>query len=111
MLRNYHGELQGTDVLAGLVGHVLAVVAGCAIGAILMRPVGERAGTTFLNATVATLAEILLPNAPPIRQLLDLFEAQAPRHVLVTMIALTLETLLAAAAVVLVVHRYARRHD
>jgi hypothetical protein len=80
ILRNYSGRLIISDVVAGVVGHTLAIVAGAAIGSTLMRPIVQRGGTAFLVATIVVLSELVLPFEPPIRQLLNMFEANEPHH-------------------------------
>jgi hypothetical protein len=80
VLHNHPDAATVGHVGAGFIGHLLAAGAGVGVGSLLMQSVIRRAGWAFLVATGAFLVEILVPNCPPVRQLLVLFNDDPPRH-------------------------------
>ena len=87
-------------MVAGVVGHLLTVTFGAAVGAMLARPVVERAGTTFLVVGVVTLVQTVVPNCPPTRQLLELFDESPPRDLVIRLVSTAGQTVAIAAALV-----------
>jgi energy-coupling factor transporter ATP-binding protein EcfA2 len=79
-LHNHPDPATVGHVGAGFAGHLLAAAVGVGVGSLLMQSVIRRAGWAFLVAMGAFLVEILVPNCPPVRQLLVLFNDDPPRH-------------------------------
>ena len=77
-------------VLAGAIAQALTGLLGVALGALCSRPIVERTAFAVLVGASVGLADIVIPNGPPIRQLLVLFNETNPHHLLtlVTLIAL-----------------------
>jgi hypothetical protein len=61
------------DVLAGSVAYLLAALAGVALGSVLSRPVLDRRAWAVLAGVLCCLGDILIPGAPPARQLVGAF--------------------------------------
>ena len=110
-LHNYSGPTRASDVAAGIAALLLTVIAGVSIGAVVARPVIRRSGWAFLVATVAILADTLVPGAPPTRQLLGRFSEDHPSHLGVFVLAIALETLVIAVVLVIGSSFVARRRD
>jgi hypothetical protein len=110
-LHNYSGPTRAGDVAAGIAALVITVIAGLAIGAVVARPVILRAGWAFLVATIAILADTLVPGAPPTRRLLGRLSADRPRHLGGFVFEIAVETLLLAAALIAASSLIARRRD
>jgi hypothetical protein len=66
------------DVLAGLTGHLLCLLAGVALGGVLVRPLVVRPAWVVLGGTALCLVEILVPGFPPVRPVATLLSADAP---------------------------------
>jgi hypothetical protein len=99
-LHNYSGHTRVGDVVAGIAGLLLTVIAGTAIGSVVTRPVIRRTGWSFLVASAAVLADTLVPGAPPTRQLLGRFSQDVPVHLASFVVVTAIETLLIAAVLV-----------
>ena len=67
----------GVTVLAGLAAHLLAVLGGLAFGSVLSRPVLDRRAWAVLAGACCCLGEIVIPGAPPARQLISAFTVPA----------------------------------
>ncbi len=63
----------GGTAAAGLAAHLLAVLAGLAFGSVLSRPVLDRRAWAVLAGARCCLGEIVIPGAPPTRQLISAF--------------------------------------
>jgi hypothetical protein len=63
------------DVLAGLAGQLLCLLAGVALGAVLVRPLVRRPAWVVLGGTALCLVEILVPGFPPVRPVATLLSA------------------------------------
>jgi hypothetical protein len=94
-------------VLAGLTAHLITLVAGVAIGAVLSRPVVTRLSRVVLGATAALLVELALP-VPPLRPMLTLFDADHPAALGWSLTLIAVETLALAVVLVGIAHRVAR---
>ena len=111
ILHNYQGTLTASAVIAGAVGHALAMAAGVAVGATLMPPIVDRAGVAFVIASSATLVEILVPAWPPARQLLALFDRPVQSHLANDVGWIAAHTAVVVAALVLGALVLARRRS
>ena len=105
------GRTLARDVGAGLAGHLLVAVLAVATGAVTTRPVMRRLAGAFYLATGITLAELVIPGAPPVRQLLAAFDADHPTHLAATVSVTTLETVVLAAILVATAVAIARRRS
>jgi hypothetical protein len=76
VLTGHHAT--GTAVLAGSVAYLLAALAGVAFGSVLSRPVLGRRAWAVLAGVLFCLGDILIPGAPPARQLAAAFLVSAP---------------------------------
>ena len=97
-------------VLAGLVALAITLVAGVAIGAVLSRPVVSRLSRMVFGATAALLVELALP-VPPLRPMLELFDADHPAALGWPLTLIAVETLALSAVLVAVAHRVARQRS
>ena len=62
---------------AGLAAHLLASAAGLAFGSVLSRPVLDRRAWAVVIGAACCLAEVLVPGAPPVGQLVHAFTLSA----------------------------------
>jgi hypothetical protein len=108
VLRNHPEATTVGHVGAGLAGHLLAAAVGVGAGSLLMQSVIRRAGWAFLVATGAFLVEILVPNCPPVRQLLVLFNNDPPRHLASSLAVCGVETAVVVGVLVVGALRVAR---
>ncbi len=98
-----------TDVLAGACAQLLTALTGVALGALLSRPlVSRRALSVLIGATVC-LATVIIPNSPPTRQLLVLFNKTGSLALGASILLITVETALFATVAISVSLRVARR--
>lgn len=107
-LQTSRGGTTAGDVAAGAVAHLLIAAVGVAIGAFLARPVVRRAGWAFVVGVTGWLAQTLVPNAPPTRQVLVLFGQDRPAHLAGSLALTTLETTAMVAALTAVALAVAR---
>src|ERR1700722_15956469 len=61
------------ELTAGLCAHLITSVAAVALGALCSRPLVRRLAWSVLFAILICLATVIIPGAPPTRQLLVLF--------------------------------------
>lgn len=80
------------DVLAGLVALGLTVLFGVALGSICSRPIFERTAWAVLVGGLVGLADIVVPDGRPIRQLLVLLNETTPHHLLALVVLIALES-------------------
>jgi hypothetical protein len=95
-------------VVAGAVAHAITLVAGVAIGAVLSRPVVTRLSRVVFGGTAALLVELALP-VPPLRPMLQLFDADHPAALGWPLTLIGVETLALSAVLVAVADRVARQ--
>lgn len=86
------GRVSVTDVVAGGIAQALTALFGVALGSLCTRPVVDRTSWAVLVGAVVGLADVAVPQAPPIRQLLALLGETSPRHLGVLLLAIALET-------------------
>jgi hypothetical protein len=67
-----------TDVLAGLSAEILTALTGVALGALCSRPLISRRAWSVLLGFGVCLATVIVPNAPPTRQILVVFNRTDP---------------------------------
>lgn len=101
-------SLTGSVLGAGLAAHLMTALAGVALGAPLCRPVISRTAWTVLAAVAVCLAELLIPDCPPSRQLLSLLSTDHPQHLGASLGVITAQTVALAAVAVLAAQRLAR---
>jgi len=99
------------DLVDGLVGHLLVAVLAVSAGAATTRPVIRRLAEAFYLAITFTLAEIVVPGAPPVRQLLDAFDRDHPNHLAITLSISGVETVLLSAILASIALAIARRRS
>jgi hypothetical protein len=104
------GRIAG-DAVAGLVGHLLVVLFAVAVGALTSRPVIRRRGWAFYAVTLVVVVDIALAHAPPVRQLLSLFDADHQGHLARSLAATGAETAALSAAAVTLALVVARRRS
>jgi hypothetical protein len=71
----------------------------------------RRAGWAFLVATMAFLVEIIVPQFPPLRQLVVLFNKERSQHLARTLVLSGAQTVVLVAALVAVALLVARARD
>lgn len=79
-------------IIAGVIAHALTVLFGVALGTLCSRPIVEHAAWAVLVGALVGLCDIVIPNGPPIRQLLVLFNETAPHHLLALVSLIALES-------------------
>ena len=99
------------DATAGLVAHLIVVLFAVAVGALISRPVIRRSGWAFYGAAIVIMADIGLPDAPPVRQLLSLLDGAHPHHLASSLVAIGTETAALSAAGVALALAVARRRS
>jgi len=100
-----------TDLGLGTLAHLLCGAVGVAFGALCSRPVIRRTAWAVLAATALSLADVLIPNAPPARQLLALLEAAHPGHLGASLAVTSVETVAVCALVTAGAVTLAQRRD
>lgn len=71
--------LAPTDVAAGVVADLAAILGGVAGGALCARPLVARTGSALLLLCLLTLAELVVPGAPPLHLVLEALGGDRPR--------------------------------
>ncbi len=89
------------DVLAGLVAVGLTILFGVALGAVCSPPIFEQAAWAVVVGGLVGIADIVIPQGPPLRQLLVLLNETNPHHLLALVFLIGLES--AAISLVIVV--------
>ncbi len=89
-----------STTLEGFAAHLIAAATGVGVGALCMRPVLDRRAWAVLIGVFVTLAEVIVPNFPPDRQLLVLLGSARHAHLGTSLAVIAAES--AAIAVVLV---------
>lgn len=105
------GRLAATHVGTGLLAHLATALTGVGIGALLSPPVLQRTGVAAVAGVAVTLADVLVPYAPPAWQILDLLSGDHPQAPATRMLAVVAESLVLAVAAVLVARVLARRRS
>jgi hypothetical protein len=106
--RSVTGAAPVPDLLAGLAAHLIAATTGVAVGAWCMRPVLDRTAWAVLIGVLASLAEVLVPHCPPLRQMLVLLAADKPAHMATALGLIAGESVLIAAVAVVAALRLGR---
>lgn len=88
-------------IVAGTVAHGATVLFGVALGALFSRPIVERTAWAVLFGIGVGLADIVIPNGPPVRQLLVLLNETSPHHLVAQVLLIAFES--AAISFVIVV--------
>jgi len=86
--------------LEGFAAHLTSAAAGVGVGALCMRPVLDRRAWAVLAGVFATLAELIVPDCPPVRQFLVLMDASRPSHLPGGLALIGLESLALSSALV-----------
>jgi hypothetical protein len=100
-----------SDVGLGVVAHLLCAMFGVALGAVCSPPVLRRPAWVVVAVVSVSLADVLIPNCPPARQVLALLGSEHPRHVAATLALTSAQTIAASAALVAIAVVVARRRD
>jgi hypothetical protein len=78
--------------LAGAIAHSLTALFGVAIGSLCSRPIVERTAWAVLVGASVGLVDVVIPNGPPIRQVLVLLNETRPQHLLALLLLIALES-------------------
>ncbi len=89
-----------TDVVAGAVAQAVTALFGVALGSLCSRPIVDRTSWAVLAVAAVGTADVVVPQAPPIRQLLTLLGETSPRHLGVLLFGITSETVVLSVVVV-----------
>lgn len=81
------------EVLTGLIAHGATVIFGVAIGALCSRPIVDRTAWAVLVGALVGLADIVIPNGPPVRQVLVLLNETKPHHLVALTLLIAVESL------------------
>jgi hypothetical protein len=98
-----------TDALAGLSAQLLAALAGVALGALCSRPLITRRAWSVLIGAGVCLVTVIVPYAPPTRQLLVLFNKTGSYKIGLPLVLIGVETIIIAIVAVSASLRIARR--
>jgi len=74
-LASNHVAATGGTVAAGIAAHALVVISGTAVGSITSPPLIPQPGLALITVLLVTLTELTVPFSPPIRGLLQIFNA------------------------------------
>jgi hypothetical protein len=102
--------VSGATAVHALIGfgeQLCSVVFGVAFGALLA--LISRIAWTVLAGLGVTLAEVLIPHLPPIRQLLVRFGQDRPTHVVLGLAWIAAQTVVISVVAAVIAHRLARR--
>lgn len=80
VLRNYSGTMSLDTFVSGTVAHLMVIVFGCSFATTVTYPIVHRAGIAFLAVVVLVLAELIVPQCPPVRDVLELFNDGRAHH-------------------------------
>jgi hypothetical protein len=83
------GSLSAASLAAGALADALTIAGGVALGALCARPVISRTGTAVILIALVTLADALVPYAPPERLALDALSSHRRWPLLMVAIAAT----------------------
>jgi hypothetical protein len=101
----------GAGIAAAVVAHLLTGLAGVAFGALLARPVLTRRAWAVLAGVLVVVAEVVVPHAPPARQILELLDRDDPGHFAAPLAATAAQTVLLVAVLVAAAQRIARPRE
>jgi len=87
-------------LVAELVAHETALVAGTALGTACAPPVLSRAGWSLAIVLTVTVAELVVPHAPPVRLLVDALDTPGGQPPWALLAGLLLATVASSAALV-----------
>jgi len=96
------------EVIAGITAQVITAVMGVAFGAICSRPIIRRRSWSVLLGVLLGMATVLIPDGPPTRQLLVLFNETGHLALGLPVLLIGIETLLLAAMATAWSLRFAR---
>lgn len=96
------------DLAAGAVAHAVTALAGVVLGTLCSRPIIRRTAWALLIAVVLDLADVVVPNGPPTRQILVLFNEVHPGRLALYLVLVAVETVAIGAVVVVAALRLAR---
>jgi len=100
-----------SDVLAGLIGHLLSSLAGVAFGGLLSRPLLRAPAWAVIGGIVVFLLEILIPGFPPVRPIAVSFSDVPPTsaELFRTLGQVAAETVIGAVVLIGLAQRLAQR--
>jgi len=93
-------ETTPSQVVSGAAAQAITVLAGVAVGALCSRPIMNRTAFSVLFCVMVGLGELIVPNAPPVHQLVKLLDEVRPHHLGFLICAIAAETMLLSTLVV-----------
>jgi hypothetical protein len=99
------------ELLAGLCAQVITASAAVALGALCSRPLVRRLAWSVLLAVMICLATVIIPGAPPNRQLLVLFNKTEPFALAGPLLLIAVETLALSALGITIFLRLSLRRE
>jgi hypothetical protein len=96
------------DLAAGAVAQAVTSLAGVVLGTLCSRPIIRRTAWALLIAVVLDLADVVVPNGPPTRQILVLFDKAHPSQLALDLMLVAIETMAIGAVVLMASVRLAR---
>jgi hypothetical protein len=105
------GGLSLRVVLAGISAQLIAALAGVALGAVCSRPIVRRRAWAVLIGVAVGLATVIIPHAPPTRQLLVLFNRTGTFSLGLPILLIAAETVVIAMVLVSWSLRMAQRRS
>lgn len=103
-----HGGISWATLGVGVAAHLSTALTGTAFGALLSRPVLRRTAWAVLGAVAVCLVELIVPEAPPVWQLLNLLTDDAPPGLAGPLALIAAQSVLLAGVLFAVGHRLAR---
>ncbi len=85
------------QVASGVAAQAISVLAGVAVGALFSRPIINRTAFSVLLGVIVGLGDLIVPNAPPVHQLVDLLNEVHPHHLGFLIAAVAAETVVISA--------------
>jgi hypothetical protein len=101
----------GGAVIAGISAQIITAVMGVTFGALCSRPLVHRRSLSVLLGVLLGMATVLIPHAPPTRQLLVLFNETGKVSLGPPVLLIGLETLLLAALAATISFRFIRQNS
>ncbi len=99
------------QVASGVAAQAISVLAGVAVGALCSRPIINRTAFSVVFGVMLGLGDLIVPNAPPVRQLIDLLNEGRPHHLGFLIAAVAAETLVISGILIGTSLRLARRKN
>ncbi len=81
------------EVASGAAAQAITVLAGVAVGALCSRPIINRTAFSVLLGVMVGLGDLIIPDAPPVHQLVKLLDEVKPRHLGFLIAGIAVETI------------------